>query len=101
MRLNDDKISDIAFKLTERLEKDGRVKFLTSANVIRACIRRTIFSELQLEDEVIRIVLQRLEGMQSVKRDTPKWEGHFERLYSQEMAKRGRHWEVNARSILE
>jgi len=100
MRLNDDKISDIAFKMTEHLEKDERAKFVTSANIIRACVKRTITSELQLEDEVIGIVLQRLEGMKSVKRDSVKWEGHFERLYVQEMAKRGRHWDINARDVL-
>ena len=100
MRLSEDKISDITFKMTEQLEGDDRAKFLTSANVIRACIKRTITSELELEDEVVRIVLQRLEGMKSVKRDTVKWEGHFERLYVQEMAKRGRHWDINARDVL-
>ena len=100
MRLNDDKISDIAFKLTERLQKDKRVNFLTSANVIRACINRTIVSELHLEEKVIQIVLQRLERMKSVKRDSPKWEGHFERLCAEEMAKRGRHWGISARDVL-
>lgn len=100
MRLNDDKISDITFKMTLQLEKDDRAKFLTSVNVIRACIKRTIVSELQLEDEVIQIVLQRLEGMKSVNRDSVKWEGHFERLYVQEMAKRGRHWDIDARGVL-
>jgi len=100
MRLSDDKISDITFKLTLQLEKDERAKFLTSANVVRACIKRTITSELELEDEVIRIVLDRLEGMKSVKRESIKWEGHFERLCAQEMAKRGRHWEISARDVL-
>ncbi len=99
MRLNDDKISDITFKMTLQLEKDERAKFLTSANVIRACIKRTITSELQLEDEVVQIVLDRLEGMKSVKRDSLKWEGHFERLYVQEMAKRGRRWDISVRDV--
>ena len=100
MRLNDDKISDITFKMTLQLEKDERAKFLAPANVIRACIKRTITSELQLEDEVVQIVLERLERMKSVKRDSLKWEGHFERLYVQEMAKRGRRWDINVRDVL-
>ena len=97
MRLNDDKISDIAFNLAERLQKDKRVNFLESVNVIRARINRTIVSELHLEEEVIQIVLQKLERMKSVKRDSPKWEAHFERFCAEEMAKRGRHWDISAR----
>ena len=100
MRLNDDKISDIAFNLAERLQKDKRVNFLTSVNVIRACINRTIVSELNLEEEVIQIVLQKLERMKSLTRDSPKWEGHFERFCAEEMAKRGRHWDISARDAL-
>ena len=99
MRLSDDKISDIAFKLTDRLDRDERARFVAPANVVRACIRRTITSELKLEDEVVQIVLRRLDAMQSVKRDTPQWEGHFERLYAEEMAKRGRQWDINARDL--
>ncbi len=100
MRLSDDKISDIAFQLTDQLDRDERVSFVASANVVRACIRRTITLELKLEDEVIQIVLSKLDAMKSVKPDTPKWEGHFERLYVAEMAKRGRQWDINARDVL-
>ncbi|RLC47985.1 MAG: hypothetical protein DRH70_02090 [Candidatus Coatesbacteria bacterium] len=99
MRLSDDKISDIAFKLTDRLKEDERVRFVASENVVRAAIRRTITSELKLEDEVIQIVLGKLDAMKSVKRDTPKWEAHFERLYAAEMAKRGRQWDINVRDV--
>jgi len=100
MRLSDDKINDLAFNLTDRLDRDERARCVASVNVVRACIRRTITSELQLEDEVVQIVLRRLDAMKSVKPETPKWEGHFERLYAAEMAKRGRQWDINARDVL-
>ncbi|MBN1593907.1 MAG: DUF507 family protein [Candidatus Coatesbacteria bacterium] len=100
MRLNDDKISDIAFRLTDHLAKDKRVHFLVSPNIIRACINRTITAELRLEDEIVQLVLDKLEHMASVKRDSPKWEGHFERMCASELAKRGRNWEIGAREVL-
>ena len=100
MRLSDDKISHMAFKVTDRLEADNRVKFLRPKNVVRACIKRTIVSELQLEDQVLALILAKLEAMKSLKPNSPKWEAHLERLYREEMDKRGRHWDINARDVL-
>lgn len=100
MRLSDDKVSDIAFKLADRLETDDRIRFSAPKNVVRACINRTITAELQLEDRVIQEVLAKIDAMKSLKPNSPKWEGHFERLYQQEMDKRGRHWEISAREVL-
>lgn len=100
MRLSDEKINYIAFLVTEELEADKRVSFLVSKNMIRASIKQSITSELQLEDEVVKIVLERLSALKSVKKNSPEWEGHFERLYREEMAKRGRDWEISAREVL-
>ncbi|MCD6327490.1 DUF507 family protein [bacterium] len=99
MRLNDDKISDIAFNLTDRLEQDSRVEFIAPKNSVRARVSRSITSELQMEDDVIRIVTEMIDAMKSVKRDSKQWDAHFERLYKQEMAKRGRDWDINARDV--
>ena len=99
MRLNDDKINDIAYKLTDHLGGREKVRLLAPKNVVRARIARTIFEELKLEEDVVRTVIDKIDAMRSVKRGSDKWDQHFERIFSEEMAKRGRDWEMSATEL--
>lgn len=60
MRLSEPKISYLASKITELLQKESQVKLLAQAKAIEPAIKETILFDLRREDELEKEAVQLL-----------------------------------------
>ena len=80
MRLSEERITFIAHQIAEDLVSKNLVKFGGSLLVMEAEIARVIVSDLKIEEEIDREVVEMIDSM---KRTIPQGSAEWQAIYSQ------------------
>lgn len=91
MRLSNDKVHHLAYKITQALGDQDIVVLLKDQNSIRKEIADTLFEELQIEEEVEHEVQRILRSYKrKIVEGSREWDVMHQKLFEEQMKKRGR-----------
>ena len=91
MRLSRSKINHLSHIIIKALEEDPTVELLKDANLVRLDIVRIITRELKVEEEVDEIARKKLSSYsRKIQEGSQEWDVLYQKIYEEEMAKRGR-----------
>ena len=89
MSLSEEKISHLAHRILDELSEDPDLKWRVEEEKILRDIKRTIVAELKLEEEMDRLIRQRLASYsRPIPEGSPEWEVLYRKIFNEEMRKR-------------
>ena len=88
MRLSDDKVNHLSHLVADELESNEKVEFLKDKNSIRLLIREVIKKELELDTDIDKIVKSKIP--KKMQEGSRQWDIMYDKIFQEEMAKRGR-----------
>lgn len=91
MRLSDEKISHLTHVLLKGLLEKDLVTLKEEEGLVRRAMKRAITAELQVGDEMDRVVKRKIESLsRGVVEGSPEWEVLYKKFLKEEEVKRGR-----------
>lgn len=91
MRLSDEKISHLTHVLLKGLLERDLVTLKEEEGLVRRAMKRAITAELQVGDEMDRVVKRKIESLsRGVVEGSPEWEVLYKKFLKEEEVKRGR-----------
>ena len=91
MFLSDDKITHLSHLILAQLKKEAGVSLIVEEGGVLREIKRVFASELHLEEEVDRVVRERLLSYsRRIVEGSPEWDVLYQKSFAEEMKKRKR-----------
>ena len=89
MPLSEEKISHLAHRILDGLSEDPDLKWRVEEEKILRDIKRTIAAELKHEEEMDRLIRQRLASYsRPIPEGSPEWEVLYRKIFNEETRKR-------------
>ncbi len=89
MLLSEEKISHLAHRILDGLSEDLDLKWRVEEGKVLREIKRVILAELSLEEEIDRLVRQRLASYsRPIAEGSPEWEVLYRKFFNEELRKR-------------
>jgi hypothetical protein len=91
VRLSDEKISHLTHVLLKGLLEKDLLTLKEEEGLVRRAMKRAITAELQVGDEMDRVVKRKIESLsRGVVEGSPEWEVLYKKFLKEEEVKRGR-----------
>jgi uncharacterized protein len=88
MKLSDDRINELAHRITEALKDDERVTVKSSANAVRLAVRRAIGKAMRKDAEAVERAETKITSQKkNIQEDTAEWDALFRQYYEEELAR--------------
>jgi len=91
MSLSEEKISHLAHRILDELSEDPDLKWRVEEEKILRDIKRTIVAELKLEEEMDRLIRQRLASYsRKIPEGSQEWDILYKKVFHEELKRRRR-----------
>jgi len=89
MLLGEEKISHLAHRVLDGLSEEPDLKWRVEEEKVLREIKKVIVAELRLEEEIDRLVRQRLTSYsRPIAEGSPEWEVLYRKFFNEELRKR-------------
>ncbi|MEK6682705.1 MAG: DUF507 family protein [Nitrospirota bacterium] len=91
MILSDDKINHISHLILEGIKKERLAKLIDDEVIALREIKKIIFTELKMDDEIDAIVRKKLESYsRKIVEKSPEWDVLYQKFFKEELKKKRR-----------
>ncbi len=91
MILSDDKINHISHLILEGIKKERLAKLIADEVIALREIKKIIFTELKMDDEIDAMVRKKLESYsRKIVEKSPEWDVLYQKFFKEELKKKKR-----------